>query len=110
MFVGVLNGNGTVLEGAPYAGNTEIVTAPNSNLPAPVLVPAQGLFNESPNGSRVTFTMNVAPYPNSLIVWKNSPVIPNGINYTYPGLSGPLSITFTVAPLNTDNLYYYCFV
>ena len=101
-------GNGTVAEGAPFAGNTEILTGSNGASSSASL-PVQGAFNESPNGTRVTFTMNITPFQNSLIVWKNYPLIP-GIGYNYPGLSGPQSVTFTSAPDTFDNLYYYCWI
>ena len=53
------------------------------------------------NGVNKTFTLPSAVFPDTLVVWVNFPQIPN-VNYTLIGNT----ITFSVAPLETDFLYY----
>jgi hypothetical protein len=100
-------GNGTPADGAPFTGNTEILTGSGTVSGATA---HQGTFNESVNGTRVTFTFpgGLIPANNSLIVWNNFPLIPGGIGYTYPGLAGSSSVTFSKAPEITDNIYFFC--
>lgn len=98
-------GNGNISDGAPFPGNTEILTTmsakpstSNTNYTS-----VAGTFQQSPDGTRTTFwtTGNVSPITNSLIIWKNFPLIPNN-GYTVSGYA----VTFTSAPLSTDSLYW----
>jgi hypothetical protein len=95
-------GNGTIAEGAPFIGNTEILTVVAAAT-TPANLPVSGVFQESPNGNLQVFTTygNVAPIPNTLLVWCNYPLI-LGVGYTVSGST----VTFTTAPISTDNLYW----
>ena len=91
-------GNGNVQGGAPYQGNTEILTA-TSNLFTPI--PVSGIPSGNANSSNQIFSIPSIPILGSLLVWQNVPLIPN-IGYTINGTT----ITFTTPPTPSDNLYY----
>jgi hypothetical protein len=95
-------GNGNVSEGAPFQGNTEIVTVVSA-ASSPINIPVSGQFQQSPDGIRTVFwtTGNIAPEPNTMIVWDNFPLVP-GVGFTVSGFQ----VTFTVAPAATDNLFW----
>ena len=98
-------GNGNVNSGAPFAGNTEIITVasiPNN----PSYLPVSGGFQQSPNGNLTTFTTtgNVAILPATAIVWNNYPLIP-GIGFTISGIN----VTFATAPTANANLFWQGF-
>jgi len=95
-------GNGNVSDGAPFQGNTEIITVVSSPS-TPINIPVSGTFQQTPDGIRTVFTTtgNVAPEPNTMIVWVNFPLVP-GIGFTTTGSQ----VTFTTAPGATDNLFW----
>ena len=95
-------GNGNVSAGAPYAGNTEIITvasAPNN----PSYIPVAGGFQQAPDGNITTFTTNgnVAILPNTAIVWNNTPLMP-GVGFTISGIN----VTYASAPNRNASLYW----
>ena len=69
-------GNGTIEQGAPFVGNTEILTVVAAAT-TPANIPVSGGFVESPDGIRQTFTTigHAAPIPETMIVWCNFPLI-----------------------------------
>lgn len=95
-------GNGNISDGAPFEGNTEIITVVAAAT-IPVNIPVAGTFQQTPDGLRVQFwtTGNIAPQPNTMIVWDNFPLIP-GVGFTVSGYQ----VTFTTAPNPTDNLFW----
>jgi hypothetical protein len=96
-------GNGTIVDGAPYSGNTEIVTVPNSTETSSGSgLPIAGVPSGSVDGSNNVFHLPSTPMGNTLIVWKNFPLIP-GVGYSIAGST----ITFTEAPQPDDNLYFF---
>ena len=99
-------GNGNIADGAPFEGNTEIITVVSA-ASTPVNIPVSGTFQQSPDGSNTVFwtTGNVAPAPNTMIVWDNFPLIP-GVGYTVSGYT----VTFTTAPGVSDNLFWQGFL
>lgn len=97
-------GNGTIAEGAPFVGNTQILTASSyvGNVTA-----SSGNLTGIQNNINLTFTLPLPaltmPMPGTLLVWNNYPLIP-GIGYVQSGTT----ITFTTAPAPSDSLYYQC--
>ncbi len=111
-------GNGTVVEGAPFEGNTEILTsASETNGGGGLsLSPISGgipIDSDHPlDGINTTFVLPVTPYPGTLIIWKNFPQVldPNGlVGYKVLSLS-PNTIVFAQAPQPTDSLFFQCWV
>jgi hypothetical protein len=104
-------GNGDVANGAPFPGNTEIITLPNSDDVFPTLTPISGIPSGNINGNNTVFTIPTIPMANTLLVWKNFPLIPN-VGYT---ISDNI-ITFAEAPQPAteqkpgDNIYFQCWV
>jgi hypothetical protein len=100
-------GNGNVANGAPFAGNTEILTVLSSSGNSAAYIPVSGTFNETPNGTRTVFTTvaNVAPIPATAIIWDNFPLVQN-VGYTISGFQ----VTFTNAPGSGDTLYWQGFI
>ena len=101
-------GNGNVADGAPFIGNTEILTVASS-VNKPVNIPVNGIPAGTIDGTNKTFTIPVAPFPGSLTVWKNTPLIP-GVGYTANTVGSSSTITFTTAPIVGDNLYFQCWI
>jgi hypothetical protein len=98
-------GNGTVNDGAPYVGNTEISTkASYSSMFANVGYPVSGIPDGVKDNSNLIFNLPSVPIDGTLIVWNNFPLIPN-VGYTLSGST----ISFTIPPTSTDNLFYYGF-
>jgi hypothetical protein len=95
-------GNGEVVDGAPYAGNTEISTVPNS-LAGSAGYPRAGIPTGIIDGVNKIFTVPFTPIPETLIVFNNIALIP-GVGFTAKGNI----ITYTTAPVVDDKLYYYC--
>ena len=95
-------GNGNVSSGAPYEGNTEIITVVSNPTP-PALIPVAGVFQQTPDGSRTQFWTvgNVAPLANTAIVWNNFPLVPNN-GYNMAGYT----VNFVTAPSANANLYW----
>ena len=95
-------GNGTVANGAPLAGNTEIFTVVSAQQ-LTRYVPVSGTFQQTPNGNITQFWTagNVSPIPATMIVWNETPLIPN-IGYTQSGFI----VNFVSAPLSNSNLYW----
>jgi hypothetical protein len=96
-------GNGTITDGAPVAGNTEILSAASLNSNVVALTPVSGALVGTQNGVNQTFSISYTPYGNSLIIWNNFPLIPH-VGYTVYGTN----VTFTNAPASTDSLYFQC--
>jgi hypothetical protein len=108
-------GNGTIADGAPFEGNTEILTVGGggSNLN---LTPVTGAIPVSiahpQDGYNATFVLPVTPYPGTLIVWKNvpqafDPTLTVGYNIT---TLAPNTVVFAQAPQPTDALFYQCWI
>lgn len=96
-------GNGTVTDGAPYSGNTEIVTVPNAaGTSSGYGFPVAGIPIGTIDGVNRIFYIPSLPITNTLIVWKNFPLIPD-IGYILNGNE----LIFSVAPQIGDNLYYF---
>ena len=95
-------GNGNISDGAPFQGNTEIMTV-QSNTSAPTNIPVSGTFQQSPDGVKTQFWTNgnISPEPNTLIVWNNFPLIP-GIGYTISGYT----VNFTNPPDPLAKLFW----
>ncbi|VVC06116.1 Uncharacterised protein [uncultured archaeon] len=98
-------GNGTISDGAPFAGNTEILTTASTTTSnsssSSEYTPASGTFQQSPDGNTVVFWTegNVSPIPASTIVWVNFPQVP-GVDYNI----NDYIVTFANAPASTDHL------
>lgn len=104
-------GNGNVTNGAPFEGNTEILTVASSVVKPSANLPVTGTPAGTINGSNQVFTIPVAPYPNTLIVWRNFPLIPNvGYTVTTNTISGSSTITFSEPPQIGDHLYFQCWI
>lgn len=69
----------------------------------PINTPSAGTLTGTQDGTNKVFTIPVTPYPNTLLVWDNYPLV-NGVGYTISGNT----ITFTTAPATTDNLFFQC--
>ena len=96
-------GNGNVANGAPVAGVTQILTTANLSEILPYsMTPVNGNLG-TPDGTTTTFYLPVTPVPNTLLIWKNFPLIPND-GYTQSGNA----ITFSTAPVVGDKLFYQC--
>ena len=101
-------GNGSVSEGAPYTGNTEIITVANTSQLINV-VPVSGTFPTGvQDGTNKVFTFPYQPITNSLIVWCNFPLIPN-VGYRAT-ITTTTTVTFTIAPLPTDKLFWQAWI
>lgn len=98
-------GNGSIEEGAPFIGNTQILTALSGGGGNVTLIPYAGIPSGVQNGVNTTFTIPSIPMLNTLIVWQNFPLIP-GVGYEQSGTT----IVFTNAPISSDNLYYQYWV
>jgi len=96
-------GNGTTDDGAPVAGNTEILTTASSNNGSLTLLPSAGSLSGTQDGVNRIFTIPVVPYTNTLTIWCNFPLVP-GVGYQLSGST----VTFTNAPVATDTLHYQC--
>jgi len=98
-------GNGNISDGAPFQGNTEIITVASvtSN---PSYIPVSGGFQQTPNGTLTTFTTtgNVSIIPATAIVWNNSPLI-RGVGFTISGIN----VTYSTAPASNSALYWQGF-
>jgi hypothetical protein len=95
-------GNGTISDGAPFQGNTEILTVVTAAT-TPANIPVSGTFQETPDGIRTVFTTTgfVSPIPATVIVWNNFPLI-LGVGFSISGYT----VTYFVPPISTDNLYW----
>ena len=91
-------GNGTLAEGAPFLGVTEITR----NSGGSSSIPQSGVPTGSRDGVNRTFILPGIPIAGTLIVWNNVPLIPS-IGYSLSGNT----IIYTVAPLLSDNLFFY---
>jgi len=93
-------GNGDIEEGAPYVGNTEIITT--NNAVTAKNTPVTGTLTGTIDGTNKIFTV---PYTDiiadSLIIWRNFPLIPN-VGYSVTGQT----ITFVDAPQVGDILFF----
>jgi len=103
-------GNGTVANGAPIAGNTEILTAASStNSNPPATTPVSGSW--SGNGTTTSFVLPSSPFPHTLLVWRSFPLIPN-VPGGYTVAGDGVTVTFLdqsgnpYAPTSTEYLYY----
>jgi len=92
-------GNGDIDDGAPFVGNTEILTTVSEG--SGNIIPVAGVPVGSQDGINNIFSLPSIPIPNTLILWQNFPLIP-GVGYTLIGTT----ITFTTVPATTDNLFY----
>ena len=105
-------GNGSVAEGAPIAGNTEILTAATNSSPS-ATTPVSGTWNG--NGATLNFVLPYAPFPHTLLVWRNFPLIP-GVAGGYVIQEDGVTLNFLdnlgnpYAPLAAENLYYQFWV
>lgn len=94
-------GNGSIEDGSPFVGNTEIITTASASQLVGI-TPVSGELTGIKNGVNIIFSM---PYDNiitnSLVIWDNFPLIP-GIGYTVSGST----ITFTTPPSKNDYLYF----
>ena len=111
-------GNGTVEDGAPFEGNTEILTSASAIAGGgiPPLTPVSGNIPVSGayplDGVNSTFVLPVTPYPATLLVWRNYPLALDPTGTTgYKTLTGfPNTVVFSTPPQPGDFLFFQCWV